>query len=329
MQSRRKPVLNGWPGHLGNDYVSPMKRTSEHSPILEFNLAGHLTQIGTTSAFTSVASSPYSGIKSRALSLVDLFNSHGLDMRKSASLQRLIDMTIAMSDSWDSGAKDEVTFAHLLAAVQIDRITSAALSTTRCVAQDSTLRGLLTGSLDLLGREQSKAKDTLWELELLRILVDHKIDVTLGEPDLSVHFSGAPEGFACKKIYSERNVSKVLSNAVSQIEREGEFGIIALNLDDLFPVNAILKAPTLAVMSSILEDRINAFLRTHERHLRKYLTPGRAISALVSCAAIADVENRLLNARQTTVWQIPGIPDAKAEQMNQFLAAMNAQYVAT
>lgn len=308
-----------------------MKRTSEHSPIFEIDSAGQFAKIGTTSAFTSVASSPYSGIKSRALSLADLFSLHGLDTRKSASLQQLIDMTISMSDSWDRGAKEEVTFVHLLAAAQIERVATAALSTTHSAAQDSTLRGLLTGSLDLLGREQSKAKDTLWELELLRILIDHKIEATLCEPDLSVRFSGVPVGFACKKIYSEANVSKVLSNAVSQIEREGEFGIIALNLDDLLPANAILKAPTLAVMSSKLEDRNNAFLRTHERHLRKYLTPGRAISVLVSCAAIADVENadnRFLNARQTTVWQIPGIPDAKAEQMNQFLAAMNSQYVA-
>ena len=308
-----------------------MKRTSEHSPILEVDLAGQTTQIGSTSAFTTVASSPYSGIKSRALSLVSLFSSHGLDTARSASLQKLIDLTISMSDSWDRNAKDEVTFAHLLAAAQLERIATAALSTAHSAAQTTALRGLLTGTLDLLGRDQSKAKDTLWELELLRVLVDHKIDAALGEPDLSVRFSGAAVGFACKKIYSEGNVSKVLSNAVSQIEREGEFGIIALNLDELLPANAILKAPTLSVMSSMLEARNNKFLSTHERHLRKYLAPGRAISVLVSCTAIADVENadnRFLNARQTTVWQIPGIPAAKIEQMNRFLAAMNAQYAA-
>lgn len=308
-----------------------MKRTSEHAPILEVDLAGQATQIGNTSAFTTVASSPYSGIKSRALSLVTLFGSHGLDTTRSASLQKFIDMTISMSDSWDRGAKDEVRFAHLLAAAQLERIATAALSTARSAAQATALRGLLTGTLDLLGREQSKAKDTLWELELLRVLVDHNIDAALGEPDLSVRFSGAPVGFACKKIYSEGNVSKVLSNAVSQIERESEFGIIALNLDELLPANAVLQAPTLSAMSSMLEARNTEFLSTHERHLRKYLAPGRALSVLVSCAAIADVENaenRFLNARQTTVWQIPGIPEAKAEQMNRFLAAMNAEYVA-
>jgi len=304
------------------------KRYSEQSPILEVDASGTSTQIGTTSAFTSVDSSPYVGIKTRALSLVDLFRSHGLDRRRSPSLTLLVDMTVALSDLWDRGFAEEATFAHLLAAAQVERIATAALS--RAEVSGSILRGLLTGSLDLLGRERSKAKDTLWELELFRILVGHQIDARLDEPDLSVRFSGAPVGFACKKIYSEANVSKVLSNAVAQIEREGEFGIIALNLDDLVPEKAILKAPTLAAMSSMLEERNNAFLRAHERHLRKYLTPGRAISALISCAVIADVENaenRFMNARQTTVWQIPGIPEAKAEQMNQFLNAMNAQYV--
>lgn len=305
------------------------KQYSEQSPILEVDASGASTQIGTTSAFTSVDSSPYAGIKARALSLVDLFKSHGLDSRRSPSFTLLVDMTVAMSDSWDRGLAEEITFAHMLAAAQVERIATAALAAAE--VPGSVLRGLLMGSLDLLSRERSKAKDTLWELELFRILVSHQIDARLDEPDLSVRFSGAPVGFACKKIYSEANVSKVLSNAVAQIERDGEFGIIALNLDDLLPEKAILKAPTLAAMSSILEGRNNAFLRAHERHLRKYLTPGRAISALVSCAAIADVENaenRFMNARQTTVWQIPGIPEAKAEQMNQFLNAMNALYVA-
>jgi hypothetical protein len=303
-----------------------MKRISEYSPIFEDDSAEDAKQIGTTSAFTSVASSSYSGIRSRAVLLVDLFRDHGLDTKRSASLQKLIDMTIAMSDLWDCGSHDKVTFPHLLAAIQLERIATAALSSTHCAARDSTLRGLLTGTLNLLGREQSKAKDTLWELELLRVLVDHKIDASLAEPDLSVHFSGVPVGFACKKIYSEGNVSKVLSNAVSQIEREGEFGVIALNLDDLLPPNVILKAPTIAVMLSILEDRNNEFLRSHERHLRRYITPGRAMAALVSCAVIADVENakdRFFNARQTTVWQIPGIPETKAEKMNQFIAIMS------
>ena len=218
-----------------------MKRHSERSPILEVDASGLATHVGTSSVFTTLDSSPYAGIKARALSVVDLFKSHELDPRKSPSLRRLIDLTIAMADSWDSGSKEDVTFTHLLAAAQVERIATAVLSAARREAPSSTfLRNLLTGSLDLLGREQSKAKDTLWELELLRILVGHEIDARLGEPDLSVRFSGAPVGFACKKIYSEGNVSKVLSTAVAQIEREGEFGIIALNLDDLLPENAIL-----------------------------------------------------------------------------------------
>ena len=311
--------------------VRPMKRSSEHSPIFEIQSDGTPNQIGATSAFTSLDSSAYAGIKAQAQSLVELFRTYGLDPSRSPTLKGRIDMTFAMSDSWDRRCKDEVTFKHLLAAAQVERIAAAALSAGGSASAATVLRSLLNGSLDLLGREQSKAKDTLWELELLRILTGHKIDARLEEPDLIVRFPGEPVGFACKKLYSENNVEKVLSNAVAQIEREGEFGIIALNLDDLVPENSILKAPTLSVMMSMLEERVMAFLLNHERHFRKYLTPGRAISVLVSCGAIADVEtaaNRFMNARQTTVWQIPGIAEAKAIQMNQFLAAMNSQYPA-
>ena len=306
-----------------------MTRQSAHAPIVLVDASGVAIEVGSISSFTSVEGSPYAGIRARTLSLRERFRFHGLDPRNSQSLTRILDMTDSMWDSWNRGAKDEITFPHLWAAAHAERITTAALSAPRGQSSGYLFRDLLKGSLDLLGRTQSKAKDTLWELELLGILVSHDIDAAPGEPDLSVRFFGAPVGFACKKIYSERNVSKVLSNAVAQIEREGRFGIIALNLDDLLPANTILRAQTMSDMTAILAERNYAFLRTHERNLRRYLTPGRAISVLVSSGTIADVENaknRFLNARQTTVWQIPGIPEAKAEQMNKFLSAMSAQY---
>ena len=44
----------------------------------------------------------------------------------------------------------------------------------------------MNGSLDLLNREQSKAKDTLWELELWQTLVRMGMHATLEEPDIVV-----------------------------------------------------------------------------------------------------------------------------------------------
>lgn len=308
-----------------------MKRTAEHSPILEVTESGSVIQSGSTSAFKSIDSTAYAGVKTTALSFKGLLQSHGLQSTASVSITKLIDDAIELADAWARGDSEKIPFDHLLSAAQIERISTAALSLGNCDNPKAILEGLLSGNINLLERKQSKAKDTLWELELLRILLDHKIDARIGEPDLAVRFDGAIVGMACKKIYSELNFSKTLSNAVAQIERNGDFGIVALNIDDLLPENALLKAETIDAMSARLAERNNQFLREHERYLRKYLTPGRAISVLVSCAAIADVtnaKNRFMNARETTIWHIPGMPEAKARQMANFFQAMNALYAA-
>lgn len=306
-----------------------MKLNASHSPIFQIHGSGKVENIGSNSTFTSVASSPYTEIKQRALSLKALLESHSLNIGRSPTLNRLIESTCELSDAWDQGRTDDLTIEHLFRALQTERIASAALCQGHQSMPKHILGELLDGSIDLLGRHRSKAKDSLWELELLRTLADHRIEVEIAEPDLVVSFQGVRVGVACKKVYSEGNFSKVLSNAIGQIERETDFGIVALNIDDLLPENAILVAPTIDAMSATLAARNDDFLRRHERHLRKYLTPGRAISVLVSCAAIADVSGanpRYLNARQTTLWHIPGIPNEKAEQMNNFFEAMNSRY---
>ena len=129
--------------------------------------------------------------------------------------------------------------------------------------------------LDLMNREQSKAKDTLWELELWQALARMGMHVTLEEPDIVVSFDGARIGIACKKFYSENNVSKVLSQAVSQFEGDFAFGMIAINLDDLTPASTILKATSIDQMLEMISQVNYSFIKRHERHFRKYLEPGR------------------------------------------------------
>lgn len=182
----------------------------------------------------------------------------------------------------------------------------------------------------MLSRERSKAKDTLWELELWEMLNRFGMHAILEEPDIVVSFDGARVGIACKKFYSENNVSKVLSEAVSQFESDFDFGIVAVNLDDLTPASTILKAASLDQMSELISQHNYLFIQRHERHLRKYLVPGRAIAALVSTSVIADVpttKTRFFNSRQSTIWNIPGLSKQKEQQMKNFFLAVNAAHV--
>ena len=60
-----------------------------------------------------------------------------------------------------------------------------------------------------------------------------------------------------KKFYSARHVQNVLSQAVVQIEESFDFGIVAVNLDDLIPANNLLAAPTQERAEEIVKDKFS------------------------------------------------------------------------
>ena len=110
-------------------------------------------------------------------------------------------------------------------------------------------------------------------------------------PDIVVDFNDSRIGIACKKIYSERHVQNVLSEAVSQIQKEFEFGIAAINIDDLLPAKAILNLNSSQAVAERLHQHNGEFLQRHDRHFRKYLAEGSLISAIISSCIISEVPN--------------------------------------
>jgi hypothetical protein len=62
--------------------------------------------------------------------------------------------------------------------------------------------------------------------------------------------------------------------------------------------------------------------------LRRYLSGGRLVAALASVHVVADVRSwdvRFNNARQSTIWTIPGLAPAKAILTKQFETIITAQ----
>lgn len=307
-----------------------MKKRATHKPIYTQMQSGVLVHTGNSSDFTTHESSTYLVIKQRGIDLQELFRQNGLAIPSTSDLSKLIKDTSMLSDAWLCNDESQATISRLLNASQLDRVTAAALPLGVSIQAKEYLSALLVGSLDLLNREQSKAKDTLWELELWQALARMDMHVTLEEPDIVVSFSGARIGIACKKFYSENNVSKVLSQAVSQFEGNFDFGMIAVNLDDLTPADSILKAVSIDQMLEMISQFNFSFIERHERHLRKYLASGRAIAAFVSTSVIADVATakpRFNNSRQSTLWIIPGLPPMKEKQMRNFFNAVNRAHI--
>jgi hypothetical protein len=278
--------------------------------------------VGHTSEFSSANTNSLAAIAGYAIRLRAMYADFGLALRRSPSLTALIEDTELLGDPGVEGC----TFPQLFSALQIQRIADAVLP----LASEPNIRHkaaeTLDGDINLLGRNRSKAKDTLWELELRRVLSKWGIETAFAEPDLIVTLAGAGVGVACKKLYSEANVEKVLSQAVRQIERNCSAGIVALDIGDLMPAGAILQVRSVAGMDAGLNAHNDGFMLRHERHLRKYLEPARAISVVVSCSSLVDIadhEPQFFTARQTTMWTIPSPQSAThSDQVRAILQAL-------
>lgn len=298
-----------------------MKHAAIQRPILELLADGTLTQVGLTSEFSAERTNTFEVVVGDAVRLRGLYAELGLPLSKSPTLLKLIEETETLA----SAVEEERTFAQLLSALQIQRISEAILPLAGTPQAHEKLAETLDGGISFLSRTRSKAKDTLWELELHRVLSACGINTRFAEPDLIVALAGSDAGVACKKLYSEANVEKVLSQAIKQIERNCSSGIVALDIEDLLPENVILQVPNSQGMATRLNTHNDSFMQRHERHLRKYLEPGRAISVVVSCGAIVDILDRsprFYTARQTTMWNIPVNSPSQSSQVSAILKAL-------
>lgn len=304
-----------------------MKRTAVHRPIVELSADGSLRPVGHTSEFTAERTNTFEVVAATAALLRGLYAEHGLTLGRSPSLLALIEDTEALA----SAVEEERSLNQLFSALQIQRIAEAILPLAGNAQACEKLAETLDGEISLFSRKRSKAKDTLWELELHRVLSDCGIETIFAEPDLMVTLAGSSAGVACKKLYSEANVEKVLSQAIGQVERNCSSGIVALDIEGLTPENAILRVPNLDGMATRLNTHNDSFMQRHERHLRKYLEPGRAISVIVSCGAMVDIPDqspRFYTARQTTMWNIPNHAPTQSNQVEAILKALLLSHAA-
>ena len=305
-----------------------MTTFASHHPIYEASAEGVLLQVGSLSDFGNSSASSLLAVKERAVALRNLFIANGASLSEQSVLAHLIADAIYVSDARLCNDQS-AGYSHFFNAMQLERIATAVLPLAGRVDATYHLRKLLRGTLDLLKREQSEAKDTLWELELWALLDRLGISVNLEEPDIVVSFDPIRTGIACKKIYSEANVSKVMSDAVAQIERDFDIGGVALNIDDLCPPDAIYKAATHEAIVEGLRGFSHEFIARHEHTFRKYLTSGRAVFALISVGLIGHATNarvKFNNVRATIVWNIPGLSEARMSQISNLLRAFDTAH---
>lgn len=250
-----------------------------------------------------------------------IYAESNIRLSSSHELYKLLHSARDLAREWSKGNSDGTDMKMLFNALHVDRISSATQLLRLEENKDKYLKDLLNGSLNFFDRSISHAKSILWELEACSKIKRAIPETSLSEPDIVVDIGQCHIAVPCKKIFSEKGVSKVLSNAVSQIEREYEFGIVAMNIDDLIPQDVVLKARTFKELGDKLHSHNMAFLENHERHFIKYLTASRIVAVIASTSMIADISDespRFNNFNEWAIWTIPGLKPEHKKAIDSF-----------
>lgn len=226
-----------------------------------------------------------------------------------------------LAAQWAEGNIVETDMNKLFNSLHIERIYDGIKLLDGYDNREKYLKDLLNGTLDFFLREISHAKSIFWELEVFTKIKKVIPDTHLNEPDIVVDIGRYSIAIPCKKIFSEKGVPKVLSNAVSQIENQHEFGIVAINVDDLIPESVLLKARTFQEAGNKLHDQNINFLKRHERHFLKYLSASRIVAVIASTSMVTDILDespKFNNFSQWSIWTIPGLKSDHKKSIDEF-----------
>lgn len=281
--------------------------------------AGILIPQGTIRESSDNRSTNSLGVKERAECVEALYAGCGLTLSPASALGKFIANAKDVGTRWLAGQGQ--TYPEMFQTMHMMRIGDAILGLEDHPNRAYYLERLLAGEIDFFKRVESDAKSVLWELEVWSNLKKRNAPVELLDPpDIVATLSGGKLGVACKKVYSEENFEKTLSQAVKQV-RGFEIGIVAINIDDVTPPDMVLKVQNKQQLDRRLQGLCEGFLQRHERHLRKYLSQERLVAALVSVHVVAEVlewKVRFNNAWSATIWSVPELSAAKLALTRQF-----------
>lgn len=250
-----------------------------------------------------------------------IYSESNVRLNNSHQLCNLLNSARDLATEWSKGNSDKTDMSMLFNALHVERVSSAIQLLMLEKDKDKYLKDLLNGTLNFFDRSKSHAKSILWELEACTKIKRAIPETYLKEPDIVVDIDQCHIAVPCKKIFSENGVSKVLSNAVSQIEKEYEFGIVAMNIDDLIPQDVVLKARTFNELGDKLHSHNMAFFENHERHFIKYLSASRIVAVIASTSMIADISDespRFNNFNEWAIWTIPGLNSEHKKAIDSF-----------
>jgi len=212
--------------------------------------------------------------------------------------------------------KDErwrATFLRANEAIRIARAVEAALDDE---GAKEAIHRVTDSNMNLATRQDSRGKDSLWELDLYRQLKLGGSSICFREPDLVVSLGDGLGDYAiaCKKVYSIEGGIEAFKRGCDQLVKHGKPGIVAFNLDDLAPESEVWSAPKACEIKQRLEELNIAFIKTHKVNFSEAIKRGECDGVLVSTSVISDVPEmaRPISVTwSTAVWNHGAVQDAQ------------------
>ncbi len=186
--------------------------------------SGILIPVGRVSDVTDQSRTDFLGIRTKAKEIEQIYSEAAVPLPETSDLGGLVKNAKELWENWFLDCRERLNYKAFFLATHLDRIADAVLPLRGISKNVDYLKDLRSGSLNFFAREPSKAKDIFWELEVWSRLLRRGADAHLEEPpDVVINYDNSRIGIACKKLYSERHVQNVLSEAVRQIERDFDF----------------------------------------------------------------------------------------------------------
>lgn len=246
-------------------------------------------------------------------------------LHRDSALGILLREAGALAKEWDEGSTTG-DIRRLMSAAHANRVAGAVLTIATQPEAEECLRRMAGNDMNLSQRAPSRGKDALWELDLLSFLRRRGLQAVLREPDIVANFGVGDYPIACKKVYSEKGVEAQMRKGVQQLARFEGAGVVAFNIDDLVPADALMNSKTVQDASDFLAGLNKDFVDRHQRRLQRFVTEQRCDGILVAMTVLTDIaegDSRFNNHLQVMLWTLEQASPSSRERVERLRLAIS------
>ncbi len=161
-------------------------------------------------------------------------------------------------------------------------------------------------------KRNADARNVMFELALAAHLRLHGGDVSIGEPDVTVHLNGAPFIVECKRPFREESIRSNVRAAAHQLKTKldssvwsNSMGLVAVSVGRILnPGTYLYKVPTVGA-ARVMAGALEHMMHENERHWAKLDLHPRLSAVLFHAITPAFVEDKDIVARMGAVTIMP------------------------